>query len=335
MKQRVIIRFFSIVILAGLIGVALFTYNINSLLTRPMLQDGKPPVLLTVKPNATANSVVNNLYDLKLIRNKKLFLALVRVQGVTNRLKAGIYQVLPGETPQQLLTKIVQGNVLVESFQIIEGSTLQQVMNNLQHAPFLNFNTDDLQTLSAPFTSPEGLLLADTYNYDAGDDASLLLKTANKNLLEYLKSAWDSRSPGLPYTSPYQMLIAASILEKETAIAEERRLIAGVIVNRLTRNMPLQMDPTVIYGLGARYKGKLTHDDLGVDSPYNTYRRRGLPPTPIAMVGKDAIDAAAHPIKNNYIYFVAKGDGSHQFSETYSQQKKAILYYKYKIKEPS
>lgn len=180
------------------------------------------------------------------------------------------------------------------------------------------------------YPSAEGLLLADTYQYQGGSSSKALLEQAHRNLLNYLNISWTNRAANLPYKTPYELLIAASIIEKETAIAQERKLISGVMVNRLKKKMPLQMDPTVIYGLGNQYTGKLTHNDLLIESPYNSYLNRGLPPTPIAMVGKEAIDAAAHPQLSNYLYFVAKGDGTHQFSETYEQQKQAINQYRRK-----
>ena len=154
-----------------------------------------------------------------------------------------------------------------------------------------------------------------------------MLLSAHRHLQNVLNDAWQHRASSLPYQTPYELLIVASILEKETAIARERRLISGVIINRLQKHMLLQMDPTVIYAKGADAEGRLMHDDLRLDSPYNTYRYHGLPPTPIAMVGKDAIDAAAHPLSSNYLYFVAMGDGHHYFSETYDEQKAAVARY--------
>ncbi|KTC98139.1 endolytic transglycosylase MltG [Legionella erythra] len=327
--------FFFVTALSLVLFFTLFTYNVNALLTKPLLPSESKPLILEIKPNSTAVAFVNHLHDLHLIGSKKMFLSFMTWQGYSNRLKAGIYQITPGETAQQLLDKVISGEVLVQSFRIIEGTTLAQVTENLKKAPYLAFNEEDIHAFSGSHPSPEGLFLADTYNYDAGDNAKALLKVANHDLLNYLNAAWKERSPGLPYDNAYQLLIAASILEKETALATERKLISGVIVNRLKKNMLLQMDPTVIYAFGKHFDGKLRHEHLSIDSPYNTYKNHGLPPTPIAMVGKESIDAAAHPKPSHYLYFVAKGDGSHEFSETYGQQKKAILRYKYKIKESS
>lgn len=287
------------------------------------------PITIVIDRNTTASTFAQTLEEMHLIKSRRLFLTWMRYQGLTNRLKAGIYEIKPGESVRQFLYKVNAGKVMVRSFRIIEGTTLNQVIANLQNAPYLRYKPDDWMVIRNGYSSnAEGLLLADTYNYNAGSEAQPLLKLANKKLQEYLTSSWQSRSPGLPYKTPYEMLVAASILEKESSVPEERKIISGIIINRLKKNMPLQMDPTVIYALGQNYTGKLTHANMSVKSPYNTYVYRGLPPTPIAMVSKNAIDAAAHPQRNNYLYFVAKGDGRHQFSETYEQQKRAIDFFR-------
>jgi UPF0755 protein len=324
------IRFFKpalyFILALGLMAASITIYNAYALLKKPMIAAGES-IVIVVKPNSTANSLIQTLYAKNLIHSKRLFLNLMKYEGLAQKLKAGTYQVKPGESARDLIHRIAAGDVLTLYFRIIEGSTIHLVTANLKNTPFLNYNEDDWLFITENHYNAEGLLLADTYKYDAGSDAKNLLLTANKKLLLYLEDSWQKRSPGLPYKTSYEMLVAASILEKETAIPSEREVISGVIVNRLLKYMPLQMDPTVIYALGENYSGKLSHNDLSFDSHYNTYRYRGLPPTPIAMVGKDAINAAAHPQKSNFLYFVAKGDGSHEFSETYEQQKKAIARY--------
>ena len=327
MKGR---RFKSILIcsvLLGLSALAILSNEVYRLMSKPMLSENSAPVTLKIDKNTTASSLVKMLESRHLIKSERLLLALIRIQGLAPKLKAGTYQIKPGESAQQLLNKINSGKVLVESFRIIEGSTLTQVIVNLQKAPNLKTDYIDWHTIMANHDSAEGLLLADTYNYDAGSEAKPLLKLANQKLQEYLEESWKNRSAELPYQSSYELLIAASILEKESAIPDERKIISGIIVNRIKKHMPLQMDPTVIYGLGENYKGKLNHEDMSVHSAFDTYANRGLPPTPIAMVGKNAIDAAAHPQLSNYLYFVAKGDGTHQFSATYEEQKEAISRY--------
>jgi UPF0755 protein len=314
-------------LIVAVIAFSIFGYEIYTLKSKPLLIEPSPPITIIVDRNVTVSSFVQMLASKQLIKSPGLDLLLIRYQGWARHLKAGIYQLKPGETAQQFLHKIESGQVMIKSFQIIEGSNLRKVDANLKIAPYLHYQDKDWEAIKADYKSAEGLLLADTYNYNAGSEAKPLLRLAHQKLQEYLAASWQNRSPGLPYNSPYELLIAASILEKETSLAQERKIIAGVIVNRINKKMPLQMDPTVIYALGENYKGKLSHEDMSVNSLYNTYIHRGLPPTPIAMVGKEAIDAAAHPQPSNYLYFVAKGDGSHQFSATYEQQKEAISRY--------
>jgi UPF0755 protein len=310
-----------------LIGLAIISFNFYRLYYSPMHVAKDAPVIIRIDKFTPASSFVHMLENKKLIQSPRLLLILIRMQDLTQQLKAGVYQIKPGESATQFLNRVIVGDVLTASFRITEGSTQAQINAALQQAPYLTYEPSDWQVITMSSPSAEGLLLADTYQYDAGSRAKDLLEHAYKNLQQFLEQRWQHRSPDLPYKSPYELLIAASIIEKETAKPEERRLIAGVLINRLHKHMPLQMDPTVIYALGTRYKGKLTHEDLQIDSPYNTYLYRGLPPTPIAMVGKDAIAAAANPQPTNYLYFVATGDGGHFFSETYEEQKQAIMRY--------
>jgi UPF0755 protein len=317
----------SFCLLFGLIVFSIIGYKIYSMLMLPMIEKTSAPITIIIDRNTTAADFARMLEAKGVIKSNRLFLSLIRFKGLAHRLKAGIYQITPGESALHFLYKVEAGEVLVESFRIIEGTNVNQVTANLQNAPYLKYNPNDWLPIIDHHPSAEGLLLADTYNYNAGSEARFLLRLANQKLQQYLSESWQNRSPGLPYSTPYELLIVASIIEKEAALADERKIISGVVINRIKKNMPLQMDPTVIYGLGANYKGKLTHENMSVNSLYNTYLHRGLPPTPIAMVGKAAIDAAAHPLVTNYLYYVAKGDGSHHFSATYEEQKAAIMRY--------
>jgi len=318
------------VVSATLIFMVVSAYHLYGLVNAPLLNSESAPEFICLDKSATAYQFVRILKEKKLIHSTKLFLWMIRSQGLAHHLKAGVYQIQPGETANQLLKRIVAGDVVTENFTIIAGTTQQRVAQDLAKAIYMDYHPEDWLAIKGNYASAEGLLLADTYQYRGGSRSQSLLAQANKNLMNYLTDSWTHRAANLPYQTPYELLVAASIIEKESAIAQERKLIAGVMVNRLKKNMPLQMDPTVIYALGSAYRGKLSHNDLKIDSPYNSYRYRGLPPTPIAMIGKEAIDAAAHPEMSNYLYFVAKGDGSHQFSETYEQQKKAINQYQRK-----
>lgn len=305
----------------------ILAWNIYYLTVSPLLPKGSAPVVIQVDASTSATKFTQLLKDQQLI-NSPIFLKLmIRFTGVAHQLKAGVYQIRPDETAMQLLHRVAAGDVLTQNFVVVEGTTQKKISEDLMKANYLKYSPNDWLMIQGNHSNAEGLLLADTYQYNGGSTSKALLEHAHRNLINYLESAWANRAPDLPYQTPYELLIAASIIEKETAVPQERKLISGVMVNRLKKKMPLQMDPTVIYGLGSEYKGKLSHNDMLVNSPYNSYINRGLPPTPIAMVGKEAIDAAAHPQLSNYLYFVAKGDGTHQFSETYSQQRQAIDQY--------
>lgn len=307
-----------------LIGAASFCYQAYRCLYRPMVINATPTMIVLDK-TASATVLVRILKQRQLIVSSRLLLAYIRINGLSHRLKAGIYQIYSGESAVQFLARVVAGDVLKQSILFVEGTTVCQISATLQHAAYLNYQACDWNVVSQ--ANPEGLLLADTYQYNAGSKASDLLRRAHTALVVYLENSWQHKAAHLPYKTSYDLLIAASIIEKETANLNEKRLISSVIVNRLNKNMPLQMDPTVIYAHGCAFSGLLTHGDLQIDSPFNTYRHRGLPPTPIAMVGKDAIDAAAHPAVTPYLYFVARGDGTHHFSTNYHDQKQAIALY--------
>lgn len=305
-------------------------WNVYGLVAKPLLAQQEPPIIINFDRAASAAQFVQTLKEKNLIHCQRPLLLIIRVSGLSQRLKAGVYQIKPGETALQLLKRVSAGDVLTQNFTIIAGTTQQKIAQDLAKASYLDYQPGDWSLIQENHANAEGLVLADTYQYQGGSSSKRLLEHAHRNLMNYLNTVWANRAPNLPYKNPYELLTAASIIEKETAVPQERQLISGVMVNRINKKMPLQMDPTVIYGLGAAYTGKLSHNDMQVDSPYNSYRYRGLPPTPIAMVGKEALDAAAHPQLSNYLYFVAKGDGTHQFSETYLQQRQAIHQYQHK-----
>lgn len=309
---------------------SLIFWNAYNLLANPLVTKQENEVVITLDRSTSASQFVQLLKDKNLLQNQVPLLLFIRISGLSQQLKAGVYQVKPGETAIELLYRVQAGDVLTKKFTIIAGSTQQKIAQELLNASYLDYHPGDWLLVQEEHPNAEGLLLADTYLYQGGSTSKSVLIHAHRNLMTYLNRVWANRAPDLPYKTPYELLIAASIIEKETAVPQERQLISGVLVNRLNKHMPLQMDPTVIYGLGTAYTGKLSHNDMQTDSPYNSYRYRGLPPTPIAMVSKDALDAASHPQLSDYLYFVAKGDGSHQFSETYQQQRQAIDQYQHK-----
>ncbi|MGB2077023.1 MULTISPECIES: endolytic transglycosylase MltG [Pseudoalteromonas] len=257
------------------------------------------------------------------------FQILAKLDPTLTDLKAGLYE-LSADSVINNIKKINQGEQVSFSFTIIEGQALRDILNALSMAPHLQ-NDLKLEQLGEQIigrqTHLEGWLFPDTYHYHSNDTASSLLKRAAQKMQQTLADAWQQRANDLPYDTAYEALIMASIIEKETALASERPLIASAFINRLNTNMRLQTDPTVIYGLGEDFDGDIKRKDLINYTPYNTYRINGLPPTPIAMPSKEAILAAVNPPKSEYVYFVAKGDGSHQFSTTLKQHNAAVNRY--------
>lgn len=311
-----------------LLILSAFVYQLYCVMYRPMTTDtSSQPLLITLHPNESATSLAHSLRQLNLIQSERFFLWFIRIHGLSAQLKAGMYVVNPNDTPRAFLYRVISGDVLTQLFLIKPGVTYHQVNQDLIKAPYLTNQSSAWLGFGRQHTNPEGLLLADSYQYQAGFAAQTIVSVAHNKLEAYLSNAWQQRDADLPYHDAYELLIAASILEKETSLLTEKQLISGIIVNRLKRHMPLQMDPTVIYALQKDYQGSLKHSDLLIDSRYNTYRYRGLPPTPIAMVSRESIDAAAHPIMTDYLYFVARKDGKHEFSKTYDEQKKAIRRY--------
>ena len=258
---------------------------------------------------------------------------LAALMGVTDRLHAGEYALTPGITPRALLADMAAGRVVQHMFTIIDGWSFAQVRAALAQAPELRHTITTLSdaqvahALGIPGASPEGWLLPQTYAYVLGATDLDVLRRAHAAMLRLLAQQWPKRAPGLPFDTPYQALVLASIIEKETAQPSERERIAGVFVRRLRLGMMLQSDPTVIYGMGGAYRGNITRADLRADTPWNTYVHHGLPPTPICMPGAPAILAALHPQSGKSLYFVARGDGSHQFSDTLQEQDAAIRKY--------
>lgn len=289
---------------------------------------------IQIQPGESLTQIAHQLQNLGLISNAKYFIWLVRLHHASQSVKAGDYLIIKSATPQQIFLQLHKGKVLQFSLTLVEGWTYQQMFTDMVKQPLLKHDMTNLSTaamlqqLGATQTNPEGLFFPDTYFYPRGFSEKIILQRAYQKMQNYLTTAWAQRDPNVPYTDPYQALIAASIIEKESANINERPLIASVIMNRLQKGMPLQMDPTVIYGLGPQFNGNITTKDLQTDTPYNTYTRKGLPPTPIAMPSASSIQAALHPANTNYLYFVAKGnDGTHQFSATLGQHDKAVKQY--------
>ena len=324
----------TLIALVILIVAFLFTYFVvhyHRFLDSPLSKT--QTIHIVFEPGSSVHHLIVDLQQLGYMPHPRFFLLLAYVKGATNKLKTGEYLFDPGTRPGQLLDQMLAGKAIFHRFTIVEGWTFQQLITALNNLTVVKHQLNHvspeqiLANLGLPAQNPEGLFYPATYYFSAGAKDSDLLKWSYQLLEKKLHAAWKDRAPDLPYKTPYQALIAASLVEKETAIAKERPMIAGVIVRRLQAGIPLQIDASIIYGLGVHYTGKLSIEDLRKDTPYNTYTRRGLPPTPIANPSLASIDAALHPDHSQNLYFVAKGDGTHQFSAHLAEHNLAVQRY--------
>jgi len=285
--------------------------------------------VILVEPGTHGMAVVDHLAARGLTRSSWQWRLLMRLEPAL--LKAGEYRLTPDITPRALLRLLDSGRVIRYRFTIVEGWTFAQLAERLRADPVLVHELDlddpygwDPGTQFEGMAHAEGWFLPETYQFTRGDSDLDLLQRAHTALRKALDEAWSGRDTGLPLASPYELLILASIIEKETAIEDERGRIAGVFVRRLQKGMRLQTDPTVIYGIGDAFDGDIRRRDLRTDTPYNTYTRHGLPPTPIAMPGRASLQAAAHPEEGEELYFVADGSGGHTFSRTLAEHQAAV-----------
>ncbi|MDC0589518.1 endolytic transglycosylase MltG [Porticoccaceae bacterium] len=317
------------VILACALGVALVGYYE---LHKPInLPQAKTSLVWQVNKGSSLTQVNRQLHQREILSHPKLLSLYGRISGKT-AIQAGHYQIEPGETALQLLEKFNRGSVISYQITFPEGWNYQQWIAQLatveQFAEISQLS--QIQIMSAANINkvhPEGWLFPDTYSYTHEDTGVDIIARAHRKMLQVLDQAWQGRAQGLPYANAYDALIMASIVEKETGQVSERPTIAGVFVRRLKKSMRLQTDPTVIYGLGDSYRGNITRRHLRTLTPYNTYRINGLPPTPIAMPSAAAIEAALHPKAGTSLYFVARGDGAHYFSDTLEEHQKAVRQY--------
>ena len=315
---------------SAILGVLLlllagFVYDANTPKTLPTT-----PYTFTIASGSSVSSTAQQMQDVQLIRNKTLFVLLVRVMGKSSRLKSGRYTLDKALSPRQLIDLLVTGASTQRQITIIEGWTFSQFRAALNANVDLKHDTaklSDAQILAKIDPSqvhPEGLFFPDTYAFEAGGSDWQVLKRAYQTMQKRLDTAWQQRDADLPLQTPYQALILASIVEKETGAARDRDMISAVFINRLRKGMRLQTDPSVIYGLGAGFDGNLRKVDLQTDTVYNTYTRNGLTPTPISLPGAASLHAALHPALTTAVYFVAKGDGSSQFSSNLSDHNRAV-----------
>ena len=301
-------------------------------LDRPLSLAG-PSAELSIEAGSTPRDIAQSWVNAGVQTSPRWLYEWFRWSGQARRIQAGSYAIDAGTSPRQLLDKLVQGDQTLEHLRFIEGWTLRQLRAELARAPNLKPTTAGLSdaqlmaALGAPGTPAEGHFFPDTYAYARGVSDITVLRRAHRLLEQKLAQAWDQRAPDTPLKTPEQALILASIVEKETGRGADRGLVAGVFVNRLRVGMPLQTDPTVIYGLGEAFDGNLRKRDLLADTPYNTYTRGGLPPTPIAMPGLASLNAAVRPQPTKALYFVARGDGSSVFSDNLADHNRAVNTY--------
>ena len=289
-------------------------------------------VELSIEPGTTPRTVAQAWADAGVQVSPRWLFEWFRWSGQSRQIRAGSYEVEAGITPRSLLAKMVQGDETMESVLVVEGWTLRQLRDALARAPQLKATTagmNDAELMAAvgsPGLAAEGRFFPDTYRYSRGVSDLTVLRRAHRALQQHLAATWEQRAPGTPLKSADEALILASIIEKETGLAAERGLVAGVFVNRLRIGMLLQTDPTVIYGLGAGFDGNLRRRDLLADTPYNTYTRGGLPPTPIALPGLASLRAAVQPTPTKALYFVSRSDGSGRsvFSENLADHNRAV-----------
>lgn len=305
----------------------------EAFLTTPVTVD-EEGLVYEITPNKTVGQVANELHERGVIEHPTLFKWMARIKGKSDDLKAGEYLIKPGTSSEDLLEQFTTGRVMQHKFRVGEGWTFYEVLDAAAKDPKLTHKITSknaavvAKQLGMSTSHPEGWLYPDTYYFTKGASDVDILKRAYRKMQLELDKQWLDRDKNLPYKTPYQALIMASIVESETGLSAEHRRVSGVYVRRLKKDMRLQADPTVVYGLGQDYEGPLKRSKLKVHTPYNTYMVNGLPPTPICMPSKAAIHAAMHPAPGDELYFVATGDGGHQFSRTFAEHSAAVSRYR-------
>lgn len=326
------VRLFRMVILVGIL-TALGSAGWLAYFALTPIEVPEKARSFSVDSGKSLQSVAERFADMGLVSDDRSFLVLARLLRASGKVKAGSYAVGATVTPYRLLDKIVRGEFAQAQLRFIEGWTFRQMRGALDQHPALKHETAGwtdariLERLDIGNGSSEGLFFPDTYYFAAGTSDLTILRQAYLRMRSKLEALWEQRAKGLPFSSPYDALILASIVEKETGRSDERDMVAAVFVNRLRRGMRLQTDPSVIYGMGQAFDGNLRWRDLKADNRYNTYTRPGLPPTPIAMPGEASIRATLNPAQSPVLYFVSRGDGSHQFSATLAEHNRAVDKY--------
>ncbi len=330
-------RILGIAVLVITFVLAWLMMEYNRFSDTPMKLPGEG-ITYTFAPGTSLRHLAEDL-EHKGILSSALYLRLMaRIDDSAQRLQAGEYQIPSGMTPKGLLALLISGKVTKYSLTVVEGWTFAEMLDAVRRNSALKQTLTDLspeevwQRLGVEGDHPEGRFLPDTYHFPKGTTDLAFLRRAHEAMERLLSDEWSKREQGLPLKTPYEALILASIVEKETGLPEERPEIAGVFTRRLNRGMKLQTDPTIIYGMGDRFDGNIRRKDLREDTPYNTYVHKGLTPTPISLPGADAIRAVLHPAEGKTLYFVATGDGGHYFSSTLKEHNRAVAKYQLKRK---
>ncbi len=313
--------------------VAFFGYNTFDTFKKSKLADDV--AVFEIKKGSSIRQVSKNLESKKLIKPRIFFTLLAKLNKQDTKIKAGEYELKKGMTPEQLLVLFTQGKTIQYQLRIPEGSTFKEISALLKNDKNLvkTLNDDDFKNIMTKLKSdysnhkPEGWFFPDTFSFPRNTTDLEFLQRSHDTMVKLLKDQWDQRKKFKGINSPYDALILSSIIEKETGHPDDRGKVARVFINRLERDMLLQTDPTVIYGMGDAYKGNIRKKDLTTDTPFNTYTRKGLTPTPIATPSKASIEAAFNPAEGDMLYFVAKGDGTSYFSKTYKEHKRAVIKY--------
>ncbi len=319
-------------ILAAVLAVAILVYQLlrfqHGSITLP-----QHTTVFLIKSGSNIKSIAHDLARQKIISDPWLFILLAKIKGAETGVRAGEYQIDAGITADDLLEKFTHNNAIQYNFTVIEGWSFRQLLTEIAGNPVIEYtlegksNQEIMALIGHPGLHPEGMFFPDTYRFPKGTRDVVFLQRIFQVMQDHLAREWRQRDSELPLKSSYEALILASIIEKETAADFERPLISGVFIQRLKKNMRLQTDPTIIYGLGEEFDGNIRFRDLKEDTPYNTYLHAGLTPTPIALPGLEAIRAALHPAETEALYFVSKGDGTHHFSATLDEHNTAVKRY--------
>lgn len=329
---NILFRILGALVLLASLSAGWLIWDVRGFLQTP-LEFGGEGARFIIAPGDNVRDIANSLKKRDILRHPYYLIGLARWKGVENKIKVGEYLIPARIKPEQLLDLFVSGDVIQHSITFIEGWTFEKLMQEVNDNEHLTHTVNEytaeeiMERIGSPGQHPEGRFYPDTYYFTHGTTDIELLKRCYQRMESKLQQVWESRSKATPLKSPYEALILASIVERETGIDAERPRVAGVFSRRLQKDMRLQTDPTVIYGLGREFDGNIRRQDLRRDTPYNTYVHKGLPPTPIAMPGVQSLHAAVNPDEGSAIYFVAKGDGSHHFSSTLEEHNNAVRKY--------